>query len=359
MSRSEVHSRSSEVPERFLPEQMRGELVEAEHVLRYWWASEHCVGQRVLDAGCGVGYGAAMLHDAGARDVVAIDSSESVVEVARHAVPAGVLCEVGDVTSLQYEDASFDVIVCFEVIEHVDDPDAALDELARVLRPDGLLLISSPNRDRYVPGNPHHRHEYVPEELRAALLKRFPSVVFVQQHAMLASVVSARGGDADFEAATVQRLVEPASSDEMYTLAIAGAQPPEFGRPMVTLTHFLELRRWLDHYDAQQAVLSEQAELLADLHGGRGARLKALGRLAELETALAGVPALRERAGDADLQAHELQSLRDQFDRLQEKLRNLEREVKRRRNPLWVFPAVGRRLTRRMRRVRNAARRRG
>ncbi|MGI8557938.1 MAG: methyltransferase domain-containing protein [Solirubrobacteraceae bacterium] len=357
MSRSEVSSKSSEVPERFLPQEMHGELVEAEHVLRYWWASNQCVGRRVLDAGCGAGYGAAMLHAAGAGEVVAIDLSESIVEVARQAVPDNVACEIGDVTSLSFGDATFDVIVCFEVIEHVDDPNAALDELARVLRPDGLLLISSPNRDRYMPGNPHHRHEYVPEELREALLQRFPAVVFVQQHAMLASVVSDPSDGRDLEGAQVKRLVEPTSDDEMYTLAIAGALAPESTQNMVTLTHFLELRRWLDHYDVQQRVLDGQAELLAELDSGRRARLTALGRLAELETALAEVPTLRERASDADLQARELQSLRDRFDLLQEKARRLEDEVARRRNPLWMWRAVCRRVTGRLRGAKRATRR--
>ena len=164
------------VPEQFVPAEMAGELVAAEHLARYGWAGHLVKDRRVLDAGCGVGYGSTMLSDAGAREVTGVDVAESVLEVARQGAPQNVRFEVADVASLPYAADSFEAVVCFEVIEHVDDRNRVLDELRRVLAPDGLLIISSPNRDRYVPGNPHHRHEYTPRELREALEARFPAV---------------------------------------------------------------------------------------------------------------------------------------------------------------------------------------
>ena len=181
------------VPERFVPDQMRGQLVAAEHLARYRWAASFCDGRRVLDAGCGAGYGTELLNQAGAANVVGVDVSEAALTLARAAVSDGVTCEPGDVAALSYPDDSFDVVVCFEVIEHVEDPERVLDELRRVLRPDGLLLLSSPNRTRYVPGDPHHRHEYTRPELQEALGRRFESARVISQHVMLASIISWTG----------------------------------------------------------------------------------------------------------------------------------------------------------------------
>jgi len=286
------------VPERFVPEEMHGELVEAEHLARYWWAGAFCEGQRVLDAGCGVGYGAGVLKRAGALEVVAIDLSEAIIEVARGEAPDGVVFDVGDLRSLPYAEGSFDLIVCFEVIEHVEEPERVLDQLARVLHPKGLLLISSPNRDHYVPGNPHHRHEYVPSELRTALENRFSAVRLLSQHVMIASVVGAPHEQA-FDSAHIKSLVEPGDKNEIYTLAIAGAVLPAEPTPVVALTQFLELRQWLEHYEEQDRVLAKQALELRELHALRQERLQALELLAGQEQALAQLPILRERLAQA------------------------------------------------------------
>lgn len=283
------------VPERFVPAEMRGQLVEAEHMARYWWASAVCRDRRVLDVGCGVGYGAALLKQAGAAEVVAVDVAEAVIEVARQEVPEGVLCEVADARSLPYGDGSFDLVVCLETIEHVEDPDRVLDELARVVRRDGLLLISSPNRNRYVPGNPHHRHEYTPPELRAALERRFPAVRLIPQHAMLASVI---GSDLDAEV-LVRPLVDPSSEDEIYTLAIAGGELPPMSPAVVALTQFLEIRHWLERYEGQQRVLDEQEVALREMDELRRERQQALELLAEREEALSELPLLRDRQAAA------------------------------------------------------------
>src|SRR5689334_16675248 len=127
-----------DVPERFVPDEMRGQLIEAEHVARYVWASSIASGRRVLDAGCGVGYGTAILAGAGAASARGVDVAEGVLEAVRAQMPAAVELDVGDVGDLPYGDASFDLVVCFEVIEHVSDQAAALDEIARVLGPGGV-----------------------------------------------------------------------------------------------------------------------------------------------------------------------------------------------------------------------------
>jgi 2-polyprenyl-3-methyl-5-hydroxy-6-metoxy-1,4-benzoquinol methylase len=109
------------VPERFVPETMRGELIDAEHRGRYWWVGALVKGRRVLDAGCGTGYGSTILAESGAEDVIGIDIAEDAVEAARGRQSRCVHFEVADLRALPFEDASFDAIVSFEVIEHLTE----------------------------------------------------------------------------------------------------------------------------------------------------------------------------------------------------------------------------------------------
>ena len=147
-------------------------------------------GKEVLDAGCGLGYGIEILASAGATSVIGVDIDPTAVEEARRRF--GERAEAiahGDLHDLQLADDSFDVIVCFETIEHLENAERALAEFRRVLRPDGLLLVSSPNPDVYPSGNEHHVHEYRPTELAAAVGEHFSYVTSYRQHAWLASVI--------------------------------------------------------------------------------------------------------------------------------------------------------------------------
>jgi len=144
----------------------------------------------------------------------------------------------------------------------------ASEEVVRVLAPEGMLLISSPNRARYIPGNPHHRHEYLPDELRAALSGRFAAVRMFKQHAMTASVLAAdETGWQGETLAPLRRMVEPEEQDEVYTLAMAGRTLSDAGPPVVALTHRYEVRRWLEHYEQQRQLLADQAAMLAKISG--------------------------------------------------------------------------------------------
>ena len=164
-------------PERIVPDETDAGVV-ALHLKRYLFAESRCVGRRVLDAACGVGYGAHHLAHV-AREVVAVDASQAALAYARERYPCPNLrFQSADVTQLPFEDASFDVVCSFETIEHVDDPGTALDEFARVLAPDGLLLVSTPRVDgtTRAPANPHHRIELSSEDFERELTRRFEAV---------------------------------------------------------------------------------------------------------------------------------------------------------------------------------------
>jgi SAM-dependent methyltransferase len=144
------------------------------HEKRYRFALPYCEGKRVLDAACGVGYGTALLAERAAH-VVGVDRSEEAISYARARYGrANVEFRVTDLRDPDLGSASFDVVCSFETLEHLPDRDAYLRHMARVLRPDGLYLVSTPQAPRTTerPDNPHHCVEYSLDDFDS-LLRRF------------------------------------------------------------------------------------------------------------------------------------------------------------------------------------------
>lgn len=164
--------------------------VRHQHLMRYRWARELTRGLRVIDAACGTGYGAPILLESGAVSVDGFDlSAEAVAEARKLYGRSGATFEVGDVTTLPVADASYEIYVSFETLEHVEADEAMLAEAARVLEPGGKLLCSTPNREVMNPGktigdgsfNPHHVREYSHTELRDLLERHFDRVEILGQ----------------------------------------------------------------------------------------------------------------------------------------------------------------------------------
>jgi SAM-dependent methyltransferase len=210
--------------ERLMPDAQHGELVHAEHLARYRLAAQLGRGRRVLDVACGEGYGTAMLNDAGATESVGVDIDAATIADAERRY-AGSSFSVGDVRELAFEDGRFDLVVSFETIEHVKEPERALDELSRVLADDGLLLVSTPNKRRYLVENEFHEREFTHEEFVELLAARFPVVELLLQHNWNASLILSpeRAADADAEHAHRLELLKTvgiAPGEELYTVAI-------------------------------------------------------------------------------------------------------------------------------------------
>jgi SAM-dependent methyltransferase len=147
------------------------------HVVAYQFAAERVNGARVLDAGCGEGYGTDILAHA-ASSVVGVDLELPVVRRAIERYPRAQF-RAGDIAALPFENASFDAVVSLQVIEHVGDPARLLQECARVLRPGGTLILSTPNRLTFSKDgirNPFHSLEFAPAELRSLVEQWFADV---------------------------------------------------------------------------------------------------------------------------------------------------------------------------------------
>ena len=142
------------------------------HEVVYRHCAPVCAGKDVLEAGCGEGYGADLLA-VGAARVVAVDYDATTVAHVRNRYPA-VEVITANLARLPLPDASVDVVVNFQVIEHLWDQPQFITECLRVLRPGGQLLISTPNRITFTPGsdvpvNPFHTRELNAAELTGLL----------------------------------------------------------------------------------------------------------------------------------------------------------------------------------------------
>jgi SAM-dependent methyltransferase len=170
------------VPERIIPDETEPGIV-ALHLKRYEFARPYAQGKDVLDAGCGVGYGTSFLAEA-ARRAVGVDISRDAIAYARRRYGAqNVRYEVGDLLALPFADHSFDVVCAFETVEHLTEPERFVAEAARVLRPRGLLIASTPQVDMTEerPDNPFHEHEYSADDFEALFRERFSSVEVLGQ----------------------------------------------------------------------------------------------------------------------------------------------------------------------------------
>ena len=185
--------------ERFVPE-VQGNI-ELEHLHRYLQACELVSGRVVLDIASGEGYGSAILAGKAAR-VSGVDISEEAVIHARNRyVRDNLEFIVGNCTSIPLPDASVDVVVSFETIEHHDQHEQMIEEIKRVLKPDGLLLISSPDKYNYSdePGftNAYHVQELYEHEFKQLINAHFANVAYYGQRVIYGSAIFSQSRKAE------------------------------------------------------------------------------------------------------------------------------------------------------------------
>ena len=184
MSTLTIQPMQMPAPERAIPGTRGWERMHADHLARYFFAARHCERARVLDAGTGPGYGAAILHEAGARQVMAVDiDAPTIAQAAATYRLPHLAFIVDDCQTLQRVEGPFDLICNFENIEHLQHPKHFLAQVVRLLDADGLFMCSTPDRNGPYqpwvngrPNNPHHTIEWYADEFRELLSTYFEEV---------------------------------------------------------------------------------------------------------------------------------------------------------------------------------------
>jgi 2-polyprenyl-3-methyl-5-hydroxy-6-metoxy-1,4-benzoquinol methylase/uncharacterized coiled-coil protein SlyX len=213
--------------ERYVPK-IDGDI-EMEHLHRYAIARDLAYGKDVLDIACGEGYGSELLATV-ARKVTGVDiSEEAIAHAARKYVRPNIVFAVGSCACIPLADASIDLVVSFDTLEHHDQHLEMMGEIRRVLHPDGTLIISSSDKHEYsdVPGykNEYHVKELYLSEFKDLLATRFKHVRVFGQRVNFGSLVAPTDGRATRfvtygrRDASVRR--EPGIMKPVYYIALA------------------------------------------------------------------------------------------------------------------------------------------
>ncbi len=215
--------------ERVVPGQVDADLWN-EHFSRYRFAAQFAHAKRVADLGCGTGYGAAELATSAAH-VAGFDISQEAVDWAAQTYKHPNLdFRQGSCEDVPAEPGSVDLVVAFEVIEHLERPDRLLEEARRILTPQGQFLVSTPNRIYYsatrkeAGPNPFHHREYSHPEFAELLLSYFRHVeIRVQNHVPAFSFSPLRPDPSELGVAESGQNADPDSAH--FFVAICSRQP--------------------------------------------------------------------------------------------------------------------------------------
>ncbi len=327
--------------ERFVPG-VAGEIW-YEHWHRYLFAAPLVAGRDVLDIACGEGYGSALLARSAARVIGADIAPGAIAHArARYASRANLEFREADCAALPFPTASFDIVVSFETIEHVAAQDAFLDEVRRVLRDDGLFVLSSPNKIEYADKrgvvNAFHRRELYRGELAALLAPRFTQAAWYGQRPGFFSVVWPEAGSATAEIFEVAEASAdapvPGHARPLYFIVVAGNSAAAVARvaPRLSVLADRDERVYRDYENVTRAVDAIQKE-----HAVLARDAAALeGRLTE---------ALREAGAAAAARASDAAERM----RLSAEVERQQREIARRASLRWWAGLPLRRLWRALR----------
>lgn len=195
-----------------------------EHLVRYISTKSILSGKNVLDVGCGVGYGSHYLATSGSKSVLGIDNSTTAISYAKtHFKSQNLEFREMDITDMKLEYKTFDAVIAFEVIEHLSEQEKFLLEIKRVLKNDGILFISSPNRESNPPGyeNPFHIKEFNSSEFKNILKKYFENVNLINQSYMFGIIFSSP----DCNEVNIDHSLLSSKNEQQYIIGICSDKP--------------------------------------------------------------------------------------------------------------------------------------
>lgn len=209
-----------------------------EHIIRYEAALPAVKDKVVLDIASGSGYGTKMLAK-NAKKVYGVDISTEAVEYAKKNYNAkNIEYIVGDAASIPLSDGSIDVVVSFETIEHIPQYKKFLQELRRVMKPNGVLIVSTPNDEEYPEGNEYHVHEFGMDEFKQLMASNFKNIELYYQGAYVVSGIFDKAGfEKEWQKKTeVVKSIDQAAEKVVYLVAVCSNSHLPRLEPMVGLT---------------------------------------------------------------------------------------------------------------------------
>jgi ubiquinone/menaquinone biosynthesis C-methylase UbiE len=172
--------------ERMMPEFNKGDEIHLEHMTRYIFASQFVKDKEILDIACGSGYGSDYILKSGAKKVTGVDISGEAIDYCKEKyIHKNLNFMQGDATKIPLDDHCVDIIISFETIEHIGEESQKkfMEEIKRVLRANGMLIMSTPNVMISPQGNPFHVKELTLNEFKSVLSKNFSKIkVFFQEN---------------------------------------------------------------------------------------------------------------------------------------------------------------------------------
>jgi ubiquinone/menaquinone biosynthesis C-methylase UbiE len=201
-----------------------------EHLHRYAIAMELAIGKCVLDIACGEGYGTALLAQK-AKHATGMDINKSIIEKATEKYRKNnIRFEMATAEKIPVLDNSYDMVVSFETLEHVDDQETMLKEIKRVLKPAGILLLSTPEKKNYSDKtgyqNPFHKIELYRPELEEMLKPLFTQVKIYAQQIAHASIITGTNSSAlERYSGKYEKIEKNIEVEPLYLLALAADSP--------------------------------------------------------------------------------------------------------------------------------------
>ena len=156
------------------------------HLRVYEFAAQFVPGRRVLDVGCGTGYGTAFLLNSGAASVRGIDLSPEAIRYAKRKFGrTGAQYEIMDAQAISFDAGSFDMVFSSENLEHLPKPADCIAGIRRTLAEGGIFVLGTPNPEMDLDEagtleNPYHVKEFSFEELQTMLRPHFQTVVIFE-----------------------------------------------------------------------------------------------------------------------------------------------------------------------------------
>ena len=196
-----------------------------EHLHRYAFATELIKEKKVLDIACGDGYGSNLMAKE-ANEVYGIDIDSKTINEAKVKYQKKNLSFVeGSIENIQLPAATFEAVVCFETIEHIDNHDKAISEIKKILKPDGVLIISTPEKGNYTdkPGNrnPFHKKELTESEFVDLLKKYFEFISVSHQNFLSTSIITQQPtGNFKYYEGNFNEIVPSEKIEALYLIAV-------------------------------------------------------------------------------------------------------------------------------------------